>query len=57
MKALVPGESGATSKRLLAIGIRALVRSAPQVDTTMARERAAITEGLCFSVSCFHARR
>lgn len=51
VKALVAGESGATSKRLLAIGIRALVRSASQVDATMARERAAVTEGLCFIVS------
>lgn len=51
MKALVAGESGATSKRLLAIGIRALVRSASQVDATMACEGAAITEGLCFTVS------
>lgn len=53
---LVPGESGASSERLLAVGIGALVRAFPGVDATVTRQRTRIAERLCSkSASPSHA--
>lgn len=45
---LMAGERGAASESLLAVGIRALVRTLAGVDAAMASQRARVTEWLCF---------
>ena len=48
---LVPGQGGAASEGLLAVGIRASIGSLAGVNAAMASKRAAITEGLCTRLS------
>jgi hypothetical protein len=43
---LMTREGGSASESLLAVGVRALVRSLSGMDSSMASQRAGITEGL-----------
>ena len=47
-------QSCTSSERLLAVGIRALVRTLPRVDSPMASKRARITEFLCNLLASHH---